>query len=392
MYLSYSNKSYIPPIHVPGSKSITNRLLVLKQLYFQHLVIGNASKSTDSEALSTLLLDMDKGITDFYVEDGGTTFRFLLSTLAIKNIDSTISCGKTLLSRPHDGLITALNDIGFNISKTNTGFLIKSVDLNSLLTHWHVDISTSSQYATALLLIAPLVGKPIQLSLTGKAVSKGYLKLTAALMQDLGIDVDFATDDVLNIQPKKPSEESMLVTVESDWSAISYFVLLSKITGQTLTIHNVNANSIQPDKDTLEFGKAIGLNHTFNDDSLVLQPIQNFSQPAKLKRDYTNCPDLAPTEIVGCFALGIELIPSGNAHLKYKESNRAEVLSLELLKFKNQLPSFKTHQDHRIAMSLTALSVIKPIELDNIEVVSKSFPDFWQEVSKLGIHLKLNND
>lgn len=391
MILEYTPKSYIKPINVPGSKSITNRLIVLKQLFFQNLEIENASKSTDSISLADQIKNFDSTKDTYHVEDGGTTLRFLICLLAIGNRSCQITCGDSLLRRPHAGLITALNNIGFNIAKNDTGFGIKAVDTRQLKTHWEVDVSTSSQYTSALLLIAPSMDKPITLKLVGTPVSKGYFELTASLMQDLGLDVCFISSDTINIAPFAKHNKSMLVTVESDWSSISYFVLLSKLTNQRIEINNVNLNSLQPDKETLKYGTLIGVNHKFNDQRLILEPDANFITPVQLERDYTNCPDIAPTEIVGCFALDSHLISSGNKHLQYKESNRAVVLAQELQKFSDTLPKFKTHNDHRIAMSLAALCIFKPIQLNDIEVVSKSFPDFWQEVSKLGILLKTNN-
>ena len=391
MLIQYAPKSYIKPINIPGSKSITNRLLVLKHLYFPALEISNASKSSDSEVLDQLLNGNDHNSEVYHVEDGGTTLRFLLCVLVVTNNKCQVTCGKKLITRPHDELINALNRIGFNIAKTDSGFIINPIDLSTIQDKWSVDISKSSQFASALLLVAPFIGRQIEITLIGNAVSKGYLELTLSIMQDLGIKAEFISNELIRIQPFGLVDDSMIATVESDWSGISYFILLSKLTGQQLTINNVNQNSIQPDRNTLKFANLIGVMHTFEDDTLILQPISNFETPKEITRDYTNCPDLAPTEIVGCFALGIDLKSTGNSHLQYKESNRSLVVNQELNRFSDSLPHFQTHNDHRIAMSLAGLSVFKPIELDDIDVVSKSFPDFWQEVSKLGIHLKLKN-
>lgn len=388
MRIEYSHKSYIPPINIPGSKSITNRLYILKHLYLPNLVIGNESRSTDSVALLQLLEGLSKGSTTFHVEDGGTTLRFLLSVLCLQPHSTTVTVGPALFNRPHDGLLAALTTIGFQARKTANGFSIDPTSTHTIANNWSVDISKSSQFASALLLIAPAIGKPITIELEGKPVSLGYLEITIQLMRDLGFGISYEPGRRITIQPFTNNPSHMVLTVQSDWSGISYFVALSRLTNQQLVINNVEAQSYQPDKATLKFGNLLGVQHSFENNQLILKPIKMEELPKHIERDYTNCPDLAPTEMVACFALNIQLIVSGNTHLQYKESNREVVINHELQAFSNDLPHFNTHSDHRIAMSLAGLATIKPIVLDDIDVVSKSFPDFWQEVSKLGIQLK----
>ncbi len=375
---------------MPGSKSITNRLLILKHLFFDNMHIDNASDSTDSLSLIKSLGDKIDGQAKFHVEDGGTTLRFLLCYLASTNTASHVTCGPNLLQRPNDDLIVALNEIGFAIKKIPQGFKITPVDLSNISQQWEVNISKSSQFATALLLISPSLGRKISLSLIGDPVSMGYFDLTVGLMQDLGCSID-RNGNSLTIRPMDKSAKALLTTVEADWSSISYFVAIARLSNHNLIIQNVNENSLQPDVHILEFAKLIGVGHSFEDSNLILKPTTDFAYPKDIHRDYTNCPDIALTEMVVCHALGINLTASGIDHLKYKESNRADVIEHELSKFDLETPHFYTHNDHRVAMCLTALSIIKPIQLDDISVVSKSFPDFWQEVSKIGIYLTPNN-
>ncbi|MFT5512841.1 MAG: 3-phosphoshikimate 1-carboxyvinyltransferase [Bacteroidia bacterium] len=249
-----------------------------------------------------------------------------------------------------------------------------------------MSMEQSSQFASALLMIAPCIGKRITLDLIGQPVSKGYFELTVGLMQDLDISIQ-QLQNMLIIEPFNRDQKTMVATVEADWSAVSYFIALSRVTNQQLRIHNVNQQSLQPDQDILNFARHIGVDFTFDSTTFVLSPVESFEYPQSLNRDYTNCPDIALTEIVLCYALNIDLNAKGIDHLKFKESNRAIVIHDELSNFSSDLPSFNTHNDHRVAMSLTTLSILKPIEFDDINVVSKSFPDFWQEVSKLGINL-----
>jgi 3-phosphoshikimate 1-carboxyvinyltransferase len=386
MRLNYTPKSFTRPIDIPGSKSITNRLLVLKQLYFPNLEIGNASNSTDSNVLQDQIDKLNQDQSQFYVEDGGTTLRFLLCLLARNNKSCTIRCGATLLKRPHEALIASMTAIGFNITQETYGFRIEPIDLSKINTDWPVDISLSSQFATALALIAPSFGQKITIHLVGPPVSQGYLDLTLGLMHDLGATIN-RSDNEIHITPITINETAMAIVVESDWSGISYFVIFCALLKQNVQLNNVHLNSLQPDKAILKFASLIGIDVTITDDLLTLKPNPAFKLPSQIERDYTNSPDIALTEKVGCFALGIELEVTGVDHLQHKESNRWQVIQTELDKFNQSLPQFKTHNDHRMAMSLSALSVIKPIEIDDLSVVSKSFPDFWQEVAKLGINL-----
>jgi 3-phosphoshikimate 1-carboxyvinyltransferase len=391
MFVSYSPKPFVKSINVPGSKSITNRLYVLKHLYFPNMEIGNASTSSDSVALTDEIKKIESGQTNFHVEDGGTTLRFLLCIVALHNKACTITCGKRLLNRPHDGLLHTLNEIGFDVQIKNERFVIQPVALTSIINEWSVDVSTSSQYASALLLIAASMKSDVIINLSGTPVSLGYLKLTVGVMQDMGMDITWQSDSSIKIKSYQTNDKSIVATVESDWSSVSYFVLLARLTNNTLKINNVNLDSLQPDQNILEFGTLIGVDYHLVGTELTLTPNTSFLIPSSLNRNYTNCPDIALTEIVGCKALRISLKTLGIAHLKHKESNREKVIKEELLKLNQAIPEFETHHDHRIAMSLTPLCTIKPIQMDNINVVSKSFPDFWHEVSKLGINLTRSN-
>jgi len=390
MQVSYHRKSYIKPIQVPGSKSVNNRLLILHHLFFPNMHIGNASKSTDTLSLQKCLSAFDTGTRKFHIEDGGTTLRFLLAYLAVKNKPAVVTCGPTLFQRPHQELLNTLNQIGFHISEDKSGFTIQPVDLANIKSSWIVNVSRSSQFATALTLVAPYLKKEIQIVLNGEPVSKGYLDLTLELMQDLGFMLH-KKDNCITVQPFSSNQNTIVATTESDWSSISYFVAICRLSNQSITLLNVQYNSLQPDIDILNFASLIGIDHHFEEGNLILYPQPDFKFPKEINRDYTNCPDIALTEMVACHALGIRLHATGIDHLKYKESNRHEVISKELSKFTSSTPSFQTHNDHRIAMCLTCLSIIKPIQIDDISVVSKSFPDFWQEVSKLGIYLTPNN-
>ena len=384
MQLIYKPKGIAPNVFVPGSKSIANRLLMLQHLYFPNLSISNIPLSTDTLYLKEQLHKLKEG-RDFHFDanDGGTTLRFLLVAIATHKIEARLSGTDQLMSRPHDELISSLNKIGYSIQKKDTYIYIYPNSNNSIQNHWDVDISKSSQFASALMLIAPSLPYPITIKLVGKPVSIGYLEMTTKLMQLMGIGVIHQSDTIIS-SPFIRSETPLLTEVESDWSSIAYFVSIATIAKKEIRISNANLSDLQPDIAILDFARLVGLETIFEQQELLLKPQLNFTLPEKIERDYTNCPDIALTELVCCFALGIEIHQTGVKHLEHKESDRLKAIHMELTKFDDNNPNFCTHHDHRIAMSLAPLSIIKPIQFDNIDVVSKSFPDFWKQIEKLG--------
>lgn len=388
MQLSYSLPLSTSSIEVPGSKSLANRLLVLKHLYYPNMEIGNLPASTDTSTLAKLL-EQRLHSTSFHFDayDGGTTFRFLLAVLAATQTKATVTGSARLLKRPHSGLFDSLKQVGCSITQREDNSIAIQPETLDIGDVWNVDVSQSSQYATALALIAPAFGKSIQIKLIGKPVSLGYLDLTISLMKSLGIQID-RTKDAISAHPFTQKDTTIEQQVETDWSAVQYFVSLAVLSNQTITLMGNFLNSTQPDQASLRFGMSLGLDIEMTDEGVRLIPNPNFTKPKHISRNYTNCPDIALSERVCCHALGIQLDASGIDHLQYKESDRWRCIHQELDKFKDQLPSFETHQDHRIAMSLAPLAILKPIIINQPEVVSKSFPDFWEQLNKLGISVR----
>lgn len=387
MQLTYKEQNQKSSISVPGSKSIANRMVMLSHLYFPNLQLTNLPNSTDTLFLVDQLNLLKEGSTkNFFANDGGTTLRFLLVALAVNNKEATLTGTKELMSRPHTSLINSLRDVGFSIDVKDTYIYIHPTQ-NEISQKWSIDVSKSSQYASALLLIAPNLSKPVEIKLTGNMVSHGYLNMTVKLMQQMGIDVQY-NGNTIKTTPFHLNQSERKYAVEADWSSISYFVTIAAIAKKEVRISNVSHSILQPDIAILDFGKLVGVESKFNHKDLILTPINDFSNPQQINRDYTNCPDIALTELVCCKALGIEIKQTGIDHLKHKESDRMTAIQSELAKFSESKPSFNTHHDHRIAMSLAPLSIIKPIQFDNIDVVSKSFPDFWEQIEKLGFQLK----
>ncbi|MBO6515912.1 MAG: hypothetical protein JJ975_05110, partial [Bacteroidia bacterium] len=344
--------------------------------------------SEDTQVLEQQLSRINQGAGSFDAGEGGTTFRFLLAVLAVHNQGASVTGSTYLLSRPHSDLLEVLNQAGFHI-ESGSRYTVNEV-ADAIEPHWKVNVDVSSQFASALVMIAPAMEYPITIELMGNEVSAGYLQMTVLLMQSVGISVE-RKDNYIYVQPFMRSEESFEYSVESDWSGLSYFVSIALLSKRPIKLNNVHDSEIQPDRAIMEFGKQLGVAFRFHDNELEIVPDPDVELPASIVRDYTHCPDIALTEIVCCHALGINLKYSGIDHLTHKESDRLSCITAELDRFDRDLPMFQTHNDHRIAMSLAPLAILKPINLDHPEVVSKSFPDFWDQLEKLGFHIEPNN-
>lgn len=370
-----------PTINVPLSKSITNRALILSHLYGLPLP-NNLSDSDDSEAVRKQLHKYQSGESQFHIEEGGTSLRFLVAFLAAKGEQEyLITLGRAIAERPHDDLIDALNTAGFNVTGSeNTICVLPKSD--RIADQWPVDSSKSSQYATALALIAPSVGKDIQIELTGNSVSLSYLDMTIKQMQQAGFEVG-RTDNIVTCAPYNAA--GSIPKVEADWSSASYFVAWSVITGQALSIEQLVSNSLQPDHQIVQTAMALGAEVSFANGALSIVPGE--LSVRSLTRDYSDCPDIAMTEYVMCRLLHIELNASGIDHLKHKESNRWEIIQQLMDDFEAGVDGFDTYNDHRLAMCMALCSSVRPICIRNPEVVSKSFPDFWKQFEKLGVDI-----
>ena len=341
------------------------------------------SESDDSIALRKQLELYQTGTNRFHIEEGGTSLRFLVAFLAVTcKQETAITMGKAIANRPHNDLIDALNTVGFYVSRSDNTLRIlpRSEDLADV---WPVHASTSSQYATALALIAPAIEKPIQIELAGDIVSLSYLDMTLTQMQQAGFDVN-RSGSTITCNPYR-TEKQVIPEIEPDWSSASYFVAWSVVNRQALTIENLTSHSLQPDQQIIQTAMALGADVSFTDNGLSVVPGE--PQINSLTRDYTDCPDIAMTEYVMCRLLNVDLNASGIEHLKHKESNRWEIIQQLMDDFESGIEEFDTYNDHRMAMCMALCCSVRPICIHNPEVVSKSFPDFWKQFKKLGVDI-----
>lgn len=389
-------------IIISGSKSETNRLLLLQALY-PSLKIENASNSDDSKVMKNALQSVGKS-SEINVHHAGTAMRFLTSFYAIQEgLEVVISGSDRMHERPIKILVDALNQLGSDISYLKKeGFpplkiIGKKITKNKVI----VDANVSSQYITSLMLIGASLTNGLEILLKGTITSIPYIKMTLSVLQSVGIKAEYQ-DNIIKIPHTKKLAKDIFV-VESDWSSASYFysfIALSKIDTQ-ISLGYFKQNSLQGDAVLAEIYQNFGVQTTFVDNKIILKKVENPSIK-NITLNLNNAPDSAQTIIVTCLGLGITCDLTGLHTLKIKETDRLQALKNELTKFGAQVSisadsiqlnnlvlfqsntiQIETYQDHRMAMAFAPLALKQPLIIKNAEVVSKSYPDFWNDLELL---------
>ena len=400
------NKSEIKPfssLKITGSKSESNRVLLLQALY-KGLKINNLSNSDDSQLMQAALAS-DSSTVD--IHHAGTAMRFLTAYFATRSGTTTTLTGSSRMQeRPIKILVEALNSLGASITYTkNEGYpplLIEGKILTDSKVYLKANVS--SQYISALLLIAPTLSKGLSLYLEGKITSVPYIKMTLSLLEELGVQTAF-DGQTISVFPFTENINKTF-TVESDWSSASYFysiVALSPI-GTQIDLSAYKPNSLQGDAVLKNIYKQLGVESSFNETTLSLKKLAE-PKSKQLTLDLVNAPDIAQTIVVTCLGLEIGCNLTGLHTLKIKETDRLVALQSEIkklgtsieitddslhLKSPNKLNSnthIATYNDHRMAMAFAPLGLKTQLFIDDAEVVSKSYPDFWSDLSALGFEL-----
>jgi 3-phosphoshikimate 1-carboxyvinyltransferase len=399
-------------LKITGSKSETNRLLVLQALY-PNLVLENTSNSDDSEvmryALRTQPLVM--GFRGHNVFHAGTAMRFLTAYFSIKTRTKVVLTGSSRMKeRPIKILVDALNQLGAEITYfEKEGFPPLKIK-GKKLTESKVSLpaNVSSQYISALLLIAPKLENGLELTLEGEITSVSYIKMTLALLNEIGVETSFVENKII-VKPQSAIQNSEFA-IESDWSSASYWysiVALSEI-GTQITLSSFKENSLQGDFALVEIYKNFGVETVFNDNNSITISKDNTKFQKSFNFNLQSSPDIAQTISVTCFGLGISCFLTGLHTLKIKETDRLEALKTELTKLgasisitndsltleqsENINPNVRisTYQDHRMAMAFAPLALKVPIIIENAEVVSKSYPTFWEDCKQFGFLIEEN--
>lgn len=403
-----ANKKITEKITISGSKSESNRLLILQKL-FPEISIENLSDSDDSvhmqHALST-----QKELID--IGHAGTAMRFLTSYFATNADREIVLTGsERMQNRPIKILVDALQELGANITyEDKIGFPPIRIS-GTKITKESVKINgnVSSQYISSLLLIAPKLENGLKIELLGEITSIPYIQMTLSLLHQLGIETTFE-GNIIQVFPKKAIQKQTIV-VESDWSSASYFysiIALSEI-GSEITLSAYKKESLQGDSCLATIYEHFGVETIFSENAITLKKVQQ-STKESLKIDLKNAPDIAQTIAVTCFAEGIACELSGLHTLKIKETDRLEALYDELSKFGanititenslsigiSSLPleglgeAIKTYNDHRMAMAFAPLALKVPIKILDAEVVTKSYQKFWEDMQQVGIEIQYN--
>lgn len=387
-------------IELERSKSISNRVLIIRALCESDFNIKGLAGSDDTATMIRLLKE-PKDIFD--VGAAGTTMRFLTAFNALMCDKEVIMTGSDrMCNRPIGILVDGLRSIGAAIEyQEKEGFPPLKLSPSSMKGgRVQVDAGTSSQFLSALLLIGPYLKEGLELELIGELVSRPYLEMTLAIMKYFGVHCLWK-DNLISIEPQKYVAKEF--EVEADWSAASYWYSIAALSQECdLTVLGLQQNSLQGDSAIVEIYQSFGVKTEFIDGGVRLS--KGGSVKSHLKYDFLLCPDIVQTVAVTAAALNVTCQFVGVRTLKIKETDRVQALKVELEKFhvdlsvisddscaisgqaKSASEFIDTYEDHRMAMSFAPLALAGfPVNMNEPMVVTKSYPAFWKDLSKVGI-------
>lgn len=408
-------------ITITGSKSESNRLLLLQALYPQ-ISIENLSNSDDSEVMQMAIKTSENTID---IHHAGTAMRFLTAFFATQeNREVVLTGSQRMKERPIQILVEALIELGADIVYLETKGCPPLKIKGKKLTKNKVTLkaNVSSQYISALLLIASKLENGLELTLEGEITSVPYINMTLSLLDEIGVESSFV-DNIITVKPKtNPNSYRDLkpttLVVESDWSSASYFysiVALSEI-GTEIILSSYKQNSLQGDSVLVDIYKVFGVETKFENNTITLKKVSKNYPESHIEFDLSNAPDIAQTIAVTCLGLGFECHLTGLHTLKIKETDRLEALKTEMEKFgakveitasslhlksnalflqeANSIPleglgeTIATYNDHRMAMAFAPLALKTKLQIEDANVVSKSYPNFWEDLKSIGFQIK----
>lgn len=401
-----NSESLQSEIVLPASKSISNRLLVMRSLEKALVHYDNLSESDDTH-LMRLYLSFISTCSDSKIpmvvdaHNAGTVFRFLTAYLAQKPGKWLMTGSDRMKQRPVGDLVTALRSVGAQIEyKEKEGFpplLINGKRLSG--NEVEINASTSSQFVSAMMLVAPHFTNGLKIKLTGEPVSTSYIDMTLKLMKDFLVDVDYKDNE---IQVHHGHYFVRKLTVEADWSSAAFwYQMVAFLPGTRISLPGLQDKSTQGDRFLVDVFEKLGVKTEFSDDGVVLTPSGNVA--SEIKFDFSDAPDIVPSVMTTCAALGVKGLFTGIEHLRVKESDRIESMQNELGKIGAQIikkgkgyeliPGKKTtdtlvfdsYKDHRIAMCLAPLALLyDEVKIEDPDVVIKSYPGYWKDLESTG--------
>ena len=436
IHLSHPNRRLNGTVQLERSKSISNRLLILQALAEKPFHIEGLSDADDTQCLVTLLnatrqpLHTPNDLPTLDAGAGGTTFRFLLAYLALRTTQPVVLTGSARLQkRPIAGLVEALRTLGADITYTEQeGFApvcITPVKKLGGAGEVRIDSSISSQFISALMMIAPYLHtrNGLTIHLEGNTVSSSYITLTIAMMQRLGVNVRLNGSD-LHIPRGSYHTTETHIEVERDWSGASYWFALAAVADEAeIILEGLSLDSVQPDRAVADFLHPFLITETLPDGGGLRLRKRRFGDPehtplyhrTHTTYDFRECPDIAQTVAVAFAANTKRLLLTGLTTLRHKETDRIAALEVELytalvwatatydtLQLKHffttpdkdshtRVYDFCTYDDHRMAMAFAPFALVSRtgIIVRDAEVVRKSYPRFWEEMQRIGFEVRV---
>ncbi len=412
--VSKADQAAIGKIKLGGSKSISNRVLIIQALCEGSFEISNLSESDDTNTLQSLL-SSDSHELDAH--HAGTTFRFLTSFLATREGENILTGSERMKERPIKALSEALIKMGADISYIgNDGYppLKIGSPTRTLDRKIAVSANISSQYLSSLLLVGPTLPDGLELTLIGDLVSRPYLEMTLRIMEHFGVSHTW-TGQTITVAPQKYIAKDFFV--EADWSAASYYYIIAAFAKEVdITLTGLQEDSLQGDSAIATISNSFGLKTEYADNSIRItksgNPVEEF-----FEYDFINCPDIAQSVSTMAAGTGVSALFTGLQTLRIKETDRIAALKTELAKVHVWLsklpakfskktdveyymqegnidgdemaPTFATYKDHRMAMAFGPLAQLFPIEIEEHMVVTKSYPKYWEDLERLGFVLEL---
>lgn len=409
--LSKPDRTIKGRIRLDGSKSISNRALIIQALCKTSFDIDLLSTSKDTVTLQALLASSEE-IRD--AGAAGTTFRFMTAYLAMQEGSQILTGSERMKQRPIGVLVDALRQLGAQIEYLeNDGYpplRINGPQLSST-NRLAISANVSSQYISALLMIGPTLPNGIELELATNVVSRPYIEMTLNLMAHFGIQYEWK-DNLIHVSPQ--AYQARPYKVEADWSAASYYYAIAAFSSGDLDLQldGIWEKSVQGDSVLAEMMENFGVQSTFNETGVRLVK-SRMQLPPSFEWDFIRCPDIAQTLAVVCAGLGVEGSFTGLETLRIKETDRIAALDNELEKvacyfeleeeksvergqeyYKTSgqavinAPTFATYEDHRMAMAFAPLAMLGQIKIEEPMVVVKSYPKFYEDFEKLGFVVK----
>jgi len=392
-------------IQLPSSKSISNRALIINALGNGTHHPENLSDCDDTRVMIRALND-DKETIDIMA--AGTAMRFLTAYLSVTPGTRIITGTERMQQRPIQVLVNALRELGADIEYVaNDGFPPLRITGRELRKDTiSLPGNVSSQYISALLMIAPVLTNGLTIRLTGDIISRPYINLTLQLMNDFGVRAEWTDDHRLKVEPQ--AYHSTPFYVESDWSAASYWYQIVALSKEAeVTLPGLFKDSYQGDSQVAGIFRSLGVETIYKDKTVILK--KNGKSVERLDYDFINQPDLAQTFVVACALLNIPFRFSGLQSLKIKETDRMAALITEMRKLgyilhetdgsvlswegerctTEEHPAIDTYEDHRMAMAFAPTCLALPeILINNPQVVSKSYPRYWEDLRQAGFIIK----